>query len=73
VPGVTLDTNVYASALEFGGAGARLLGMARAGLIRIYVSDAVLDELVTMLRDDFRGRGTGCTLQETNLPGSAID
>lgn len=50
---VTLDTNVYVSALEFGGVGARLLGMARAGIVRIDVSDAILDELVTVLRDDF--------------------
>jgi putative PIN family toxin of toxin-antitoxin system len=50
---VTLDTNVYVSALEFGGVSARLLGMARAGIIRIDVSDAILDELVSVLRDDF--------------------
>lgn len=50
---VTLDTNIYVSALEFGGVGARLLGMARAGMIGIDVSDAILDELVAVLRDDF--------------------
>ena len=32
---VTLDTNIYVSALEFGGLGARLLGMARALMFRI--------------------------------------
>jgi putative PIN family toxin of toxin-antitoxin system len=53
VLGVTLDTNIYVSALEFGGVGARLLGMARAGMFRIDVSDAILDELLTVLRDDF--------------------
>ena len=51
--GVTLDTNEYVSALEFGGAAARLLGMARAGIIRIDASNAILDELITVLRDDF--------------------
>ena len=55
--GVTLDTNIYVSALEFGGIGARLLGMARAGMFRIDVSDAILDEVVTVLRDDFRWDG----------------
>jgi len=50
---VTLDTNIYVSALGFAGVGARLLGMARAGMIGIDVSDAILDELVTVLRDDF--------------------
>jgi predicted nucleic acid-binding protein len=57
VLGVTLDTNIYVSALEFGGVGASLLGMARAGMFRIDVSDAILDELLTVLRDDFRRDG----------------
>ena len=52
--GITLDTNVYVSALEFGGIGSRLLAMARAGEFRLDVSRAILDELVTVLRDDFR-------------------
>ena len=51
--GVTLDTNIYVSALEFGGVGARLLGLARRGDFRLDVSDAILDELITVLRDDF--------------------
>ncbi len=50
---VTLDSNIYISALEFGGIGARFLGMARAGMIRIDTSDAILDELVGVLRDKF--------------------
>jgi predicted nucleic acid-binding protein len=57
VLGVTLDTNIYVSALEFAGVGARLLGMARAGMFRIDVSDAILDELLTVRRDDFRWGG----------------
>lgn len=69
---VTLDTNIYVSALEFGGAAARFLGMARAGMIRIDVSDALLDELMTVLRDDFAWEGYRLHLQENNLPGSEI-
>jgi putative PIN family toxin of toxin-antitoxin system len=57
VAGVTLDTNIYVSALEFGGINARLLGMARAGAFRIDISDAILDELVSVLRDDFKWEG----------------
>jgi putative PIN family toxin of toxin-antitoxin system len=57
VAGVTLDSNIYVSALEFGGIGARLLGMARAGDFRLDVSDAILDEVVTVLRDDFNWNG----------------
>ena len=67
---VTLDTNIYVSALEFGGVGARLLGMARAGMIGIDVSDAILDELVTVLNvTTSRGRRTGCISQETCQAG----
>jgi putative PIN family toxin of toxin-antitoxin system len=57
VAGVTLDTNIYVSALEFGGINARLLGRARAGAFRIDISDAILDELVSVLRDDFKWDG----------------
>jgi putative PIN family toxin of toxin-antitoxin system len=57
VVGVTFDTNIYVSALEFGGINARLLGMARAGAFRLDVSDAILNELVSLLRDDFRWDG----------------
>ena len=54
---VTLDTNVNVSALEFGGIGARLLGMASTGKIRLDVSTAILDELIGVLRDDFNWQG----------------
>jgi hypothetical protein len=43
--------------LEFGGIGARIIGMGRAGLIRIDVSEAILDELISVLRDDFNWSG----------------
>jgi putative PIN family toxin of toxin-antitoxin system len=54
---VTLDTNIYVSGLEFGGIGPRLVGAARAGLIVIDISDAILRELVSVLRDDFHWDG----------------
>jgi len=50
---VTLDTNIYVSALNFGGGPARLLGMAEAGSIRIDISEAILMELIRVLREDF--------------------
>jgi putative PIN family toxin of toxin-antitoxin system len=50
---VTLDTNVYVSALNFGGRAARLLGMAQAGMIRIDISDQIEAEVVRVLREDF--------------------
>ena len=54
---VTLDTNVYVSALHFGGRAARLLSLAVAGTIRIDISPAIEDELVRVLREDFEWDG----------------
>lgn len=50
---VTADTNVYVSALHFGGTPRRLLEVARGGLVDLAVSDAILDELDRVLRDKF--------------------
>ena len=49
----TLDSNVYISALQFGGSGTRMLNMARAGVIRLDTSDAILSETIGVLRDKF--------------------
>jgi putative PIN family toxin of toxin-antitoxin system len=57
VIGVTLDSNIYISGLEFSGIGLRLLNMGRAGIIRIDVSAAIIDEVIRVLRDDFRWEG----------------
>jgi putative PIN family toxin of toxin-antitoxin system len=53
----TLDSNVYVSALQFGGAGVWLLWLARAGKIRLDTSDAILDETTGVLRDKFGWEG----------------
>ena len=50
---VTLDSNVYVSALQFGGIGVRLIGMARSGVIRVDGSEVILAETVGVLRDKF--------------------
>jgi len=57
VVAVTLDSNIYVSALQYGGAGARLLGIARSGGMRIDTSDAILAETIGVLRDKFRWDG----------------
>ena len=49
----TFDSNIYISAFQFNGLGSRLLGMARAGIFRLDVSDAILDEVIGVLRDKF--------------------
>jgi putative PIN family toxin of toxin-antitoxin system len=49
----TVDSNIYVSALQFGGIGVRLVGMARSGAIRMDTSDAILAETMGVLRDKF--------------------
>jgi putative PIN family toxin of toxin-antitoxin system len=53
VTSVTLDSNIYVSALQFGGIGVRLLGLARAGAIRVDTSEVILAETTGVLRDKF--------------------
>ena len=48
---VTLDTNVYVSAFQFGGM--RLLHMAVNGDIEIAVSQPIIEEVIRVLRDKF--------------------
>ena len=50
---VTLDSNIYVSALQFRGIGVRLVGMARLGAIRMDTSEAILAETMGVLRDKF--------------------
>ena len=52
---VTLDTSIYVSAFQFGGM--RLLHMAVNGDIEIAVSQAIIDELIRVLRDKFHWDG----------------
>jgi predicted nucleic acid-binding protein len=51
---VTADTDIYISALNFGGQPDRLLHLARAGDIQVSISDDIMDELRHVLRDKFR-------------------
>ena len=54
---VTLDSNIYVSALNFGGVPIRVLGMARAGIVQIDISPAILSETFGVLRDKFNWPG----------------
>jgi putative PIN family toxin of toxin-antitoxin system len=51
---VTADSNIYISALVFAGRPLQFLDAARAGVIRLAVSDALLAEIYRILRDKFR-------------------
>lgn len=49
---VVADTNIYISALNFGGMPERLLRLAEAGAVRLVTSDAILEEVAKVLRDE---------------------
>jgi uncharacterized protein len=57
VIGATLDTSVYIRALHFGGPATVIIGHARAGNIRIDISDAIVAETIHVLRDKFQWDG----------------
>jgi uncharacterized protein len=50
---ITADTNLYVSALQFGGKPQTLLDMAQDGQIELALSDEILDETLRILRDKF--------------------
>ena len=50
---VTLDTNIYVSALHFGGRPMQLLQMGLEGELGIAVSRPILDETLRVLREKF--------------------
>jgi putative PIN family toxin of toxin-antitoxin system len=53
----TLDTSIYIRALHFGGPATVIIGHARAGSIRIDISDAIMTETNRVLRDKFQWDG----------------
>lgn len=53
---VTLDSNIYISALNYAGPPLRIVNMARDGLIRLDLSNAILEEVGGVLRDKFHWR-----------------
>ena len=46
---VTADTNIYISALNFGGNPERILMLARAGVLELAISDMILSEIARVL------------------------
>jgi putative PIN family toxin of toxin-antitoxin system len=50
----TFDTSAYIRAFNFGGPAAMLIGHARAGNIRIDISDAIIHETTDVLREKFQ-------------------
>jgi uncharacterized protein len=78
---VTLDSNIYVSALNFGGRPLQLLQKAAAGEIGIAVSDSILNEVARILRDKFewsahRVQGAESTIRSIArhvTPGKTLD
>jgi hypothetical protein len=50
---VTADSNIYISAMNFGGAPDKLLDMARNGDLVLAISDPIVEEVTHVLRDKF--------------------
>lgn len=50
---VTLDTNIYVSALQFGGKPMQLLQLGLEGELDIAISQPILDETLRVLREKF--------------------
>jgi hypothetical protein len=54
VRSITPDTNLYISALIWGGKPQQLLEMALAGKVRLFISDAIMEEMMEVLETKFR-------------------
>jgi putative PIN family toxin of toxin-antitoxin system len=54
---VVVDTNVYVSAIVFGGTCESLLALARVGVIDLFYSPALRDELAQVLENTFGWTG----------------
>jgi predicted nucleic acid-binding protein len=50
---IVADTNVYVSAIVFGGTCETILALARAGVVDLAISPPILRELRSVLRDTF--------------------
>jgi hypothetical protein len=50
---VTLDTNIYVNAFEFGGGPMRLLQLGMDGEVEVAVSQPIIDETMRVLRIKF--------------------
>jgi uncharacterized protein len=53
VPRVVADSNIYISALNFSGTADDVLALGRAGVIEIYISPAIIDEIAGVLARKF--------------------
>ncbi len=64
---VTADSNIYVSALKFGGKPLTLLDMALEGEIELAVSDSIIRETLGILRDKFKRTEQELRADERNI------
>jgi putative PIN family toxin of toxin-antitoxin system len=68
---VTADSNIYISALNFGGTPDKVLDLAREGRIELAISDAILDEVGRVLSDKFGWAQDSVDMARTQICGFA--
>src|SRR5882724_6685678 len=54
VPRIVADTNIYISALNFAGTADEVLALGRAGIIEVFISPPILEEIEGVLLRKFR-------------------
>ena len=65
---VVLDVNVWISGLLWGGVPKQILGLARSGVVKVFVSEPILIELrEVLLRDKFQLRIRSLGIKAENL------
>lgn len=72
---VTADSNIYISALHFGGAPDKFLDLARTGVIHLSISDDILAEVTRVLRDKFgwsKFSGNPATIRDKKSSGAKL-
>jgi uncharacterized protein len=64
---ITADTNIYVSALIWGGKPLQLLESSISEEIRLMISDDILNEILTVIRDKFK-----LTDERLRAPGNTL-
>jgi uncharacterized protein len=64
---VTADSNIYISALHYGGPPDQFLEVARTGVIHLTVSDDILAEVTRVLRDKFGWSKAALSLSQERI------
>jgi putative PIN family toxin of toxin-antitoxin system len=54
VPRIVADTNIYISALNFAGTAEEVLAIGRAGIVEVFISPPILEEIEGVLLRKFR-------------------